>query len=503
MAFAVREVARQFRRPENLAFLPAITLAAYWLGGEHLLLLAALGLPLLFLAFGAFRFSLIDSIGAGRAVERDTLVVRLSAILREAQTEGRSTACMVLKLDDMGDLVERYGHAAHAEILNRCIERLQSALREGDVVARLEHDSFGIGLSPVRQADLEAVLQLAARLQSSLANPISLDAARLYVTASIGFCLSSRVPAPGGSAILEAAEIAADDALKNGPGAIRAYSAEMQRMRISRSEMRGEIESALDQGQIIPFFQPQVSTDTGEISGFEALARWKHPKRGLVPPADFLPLMERAGLSERLSETILFQSLTALTAWDAAEQHVPHVAVNFSREQLRNPRLTDQLRWELDRFGLTPDRICVEILETVVAETDNDVIVHNIAALSKMGCGIDLDDFGTGHASIANIRRFAVRRIKIDRSFVTQVDTDQAQQRMVAAILSMAERLGLESLAEGVETAGEHTMLAQLGCGYIQGFGLARPMPFEETVAWMQSYRARLTDHPRIGRHAV
>jgi EAL domain-containing protein (putative c-di-GMP-specific phosphodiesterase class I) len=138
----------------------------------------------------------------------------------------------------------------------------------------------------------------------------------------------------------------------------------------------------------------------------------------------------------------------------------------------------------------------------VVAETGNDVIVSNISALARMGCGIDLDDFGTGHASITSIRRFAVRRIKIDRSFVTKVDEDRDQQKMVSAILSMAERLGLQTLAEGVETPGEHAMLAQLGCGDVQGFGIARPMPVDETMDWIERHRARPSAAPRISHRA-
>ncbi len=234
------------------------------------------------------------------------------------------------------------------------------------------------------------------------------------------------------------------------------------------------------------------------MTGFEALARWHHPERGLLGPAEFLPAIADCGLSERLSEVMLFHAMVALNRWDRAGLAVPVVGVNFSADELRNPRLPDKLRWELDRFDLTPDRLVVEILETVAAQTDNDVIVRNVAALAGMGCGIDLDDFGTGHTSIANLRRFAVRRLKIDRSFVARVDEDRDQQRMVAAVLSLAERLGLDTLAEGVETAGERAMLAQLGCGHLQGFGIARPMPFDETVDWMRRHAAWLAATPRI-----
>ena len=176
--------------------------------------------------------------------------------------------------------------------------------------------------------------------------------------------------------------------------------------------------------------------------------------------------------------------------------------MNFSKAELRSPRLADKLKWELDRFDLAPPRLTIEILETVVAESDNDVVVSNIAALAKLGCGIDLDDFGTGHASITSIRRFDVRRIKIDRSFVTRVDEDREQQKVVSAILSMAEQLGMATLAEGVETPGEHAMLCQLGCGDVQGFGIARPMPVEETMNWIARHLARKEGTPRIGHRA-
>ena len=162
--------------------------------------------------------------------------------------------------------------------------------------------------------------------------------------------------------------------------------------------------------------------------------------------------------------------------------------------------MLDKGKWELGRFDLTPNRLSVEVLETVVASNDDDMITRNINALSALGCQIDLDDFGTGHASISSIRRFSVSRIKIDRSFVAKVDKDRDQQRMVSAILTMAEQLDLDTLAEGVETGGEHAMLAQLGCRHVQGYGLGRPMPFAATLDWLHAHRAKLTRTPQIGR---
>lgn len=503
---ATRLVAAQLRRPELMVFLPALTLAAFWLGGEEVLILTALGAPLLFAIAGAFRFAdppfaaLPDALGG--VSMRSRIVALLDQIFHDAPVTGRTTACLVVLFDDAERLLDRHGRAAQTEILARSAERLCAALREGDAVARLEGGGFAIALSAVRRLDLETVVQLAARLQSALAVPVSVNAARLYVTCSVGFCLAARSPESTGQSLLDAAQVAADEALRNGPGAIRAFAPDMARTRADRDALRDALEQAMDEGQIRAHFQPQVSTDTGAITGFEALARWHHPERGLIAPGEFLPLLEDSGLTERLGEVILFNALTALSRWDKAGMAVPKVSVNFSASELRNPRLAEKLKWELDRFDLEPRRLCIEVLENVVAETENDVIVSNIAALARLGCGIDLDDFGTGHASITSIRRFAVQRIKIDRSFVACVDQDREQQKMVAAILSMADQLGLATLAEGVETPAEHAMLAQLGCRDVQGFGIARPMPVDETMGWITRHRAQQGAVPRIGQRA-
>lgn len=503
---AARWCAAQLRRPELMVFLPAATLAAFWLGGEEVLILTALGAPLIFAIAGAFRFgdlavaALADASAAPSV--RSHIIAILDQVFRDAPVSGRTTACLVVQFDEADVLLDRHGRAAQTEVLARSAERLCAALRDGDTVARLEGGGFAVALAAVRRLDLETVVQLAARLQAAVAVPTSVNATRLYTSCSIGFCLASRAPEAQGSALLDAAQIAADEALRNGPGAIRAFAPDMARRSADRDALREDLEQALDKGQIRAHFQPQVSTVTGAITGFEALARWHHPDRGLIAPAEFLPVLEDAGLSERLGEVMLYNALTALLQWDKAGMAVPMVSVNFSACELRNPRLAEKLKWELDRFNLEPQRLCIEVLENVVAETENDVIVSNIAALARLGCGIDLDDFGTGHASITSIRRFAVGRIKIDRSFVTHVDEDREQQKMLGAILSMAEQLGLGTLAEGVETAGEHAMLAQLGCGDVQGFGIAHPMPVEETVDWIISYRARQSVVPRIGQRA-
>ena len=496
LAIPLFRIAQRLRRPENLAFLPALTLGAFWLGGEAILILTALGLPLLYIMSGAFKVDARPPEGAAQDGEtglilREGLIGALDAIVAAAPHSGKTTACLVVHLDDMRDLAGQHGHAACAEVRRRTAERLGDMLRAGDLVARLSDESFAVALQPVARADLESVLQLAARLQQALAAPIVIDALRVHISASVGLCLASRLPDATGRSLVEAAEIAGQEALANGPGAVRAWSGALQRAHVARCSLREGVLDALEKGQIRPYFQPQICTESGSLSGFEALARWDHPERGKIPTAEFLPLIAEAGLSERLGEVMLYGTLTALSEWDAAGLNVPSVALNFTQVELANPNLPERLQWELDRFGLTPARLTVEVLETVLANAGDDMVVRNLTALSQMGCGLDLDDFGTGNASISAIRRFGVRRIKIDRSFVARLEEEPAQQQMVAAILSMAEQLGVDTLAEGVESSGSHALLAQLGCGHVQGFGIAKPMRFEITGAWITRHRAR------------
>jgi diguanylate cyclase (GGDEF)-like protein len=492
--------------PQILAFIPALTLGGYWFGGEGVLLFMAIIIPAM-LGLVSFFTPVSPSRAAIGPVDpittlplRETLITALDhAFCREPET-GLRTAAIALEIDGFSQYQDQFGAVAADSILLQVGQRIKGALREGDIAVRSEGAMFAVALAPAQRIDLESMIQIAARLQSAITKPLILDGLRIFLTASVGFCIPRRASEKSGLICLESAESALADAQGSGLGAIRAYSPQPRRKKIQRAGLVGEVAQALECGQIKPWFQPQLSTDTGEISGMEALARWEHPDRGVILPGAFLPGIAAAGLNERLSEIILFHSLTAMQKWARAKHLVPQVGVNFSGDELSNPHLCEKIRWELDRFDLAPSQLSIEVLETVIARSDNDMITRNIARLAELGCGIDLDDFGTGHASIANIRRFSVRRIKIDRSFVINVDTDRQQQQMLTAILEMAERLGVETLAEGVETAGEHTLLAQLGCGHVQGYNIAKPMCFADTLDWMKTYRAKLIEQTKIRR---
>ncbi|WP_299627967.1 bifunctional diguanylate cyclase/phosphodiesterase [uncultured Tateyamaria sp.] len=492
--------------PQMLAFLPAATLAAFWLGGEPALIALAVAVPFLWLLFGGVDASTrarLARIAQTGLVPADQFVPKAEVVHADAPASGKSSAIFTVELDQFAELQDRFEPAAVDKVLKAVGDRLVTVSRDRDTISRIGDSRFGICLGDVQHIDLESCLQMCSRMQSAIEEPIAIDGTSVYMSASIGFCLLARAPGADAQDWLNAALAALIEAQRRGPSTVRAYSSELQSRLKHRADLRDEVAAALEQGYIQPWFQPQISTDTGKVTGFEALARWIHPDRGAISPAEFLPAIEASGLLERLAEVMIYHSFTALKAWDSAGLHVPQVGVNFSGSELSNPRLIDKVRWELDRFDLTPDRLTVEILETVVTNTSDDTITRNINALTALGCHIDLDDFGTGNASIASIRRFGVGRIKIDRSFVMKADRDPEQQRMISAVLTMAERLGVETLGEGVETVGEHALLAQLGCDHVQGFGIARPMPFEKTLDWVRAHEAKLQDAPVIpGRRA-
>lgn len=501
----VLRVSRGLHRPLALALMPVCVMSAFALGGPMAMILVALTFPV------ALAVVLPPGMGASHSKTdpvtglalRDAIILTLDQALRHSARMGRATGAMMIEIDRYKLLEERHDRAAIERILRVTAERLDDTLRENDLAARLEGPTFAVALAPVRRLDLEAAIQLAGRIQRALSEPISVDSTNVYITASIGFSIASRLKGPTGDSVLQAATSAMIEAQRSGPSAIRSYSDAMRARIASRNSLSDEVAGALERGEIMAFFQPQISTKTGAITGFETLARWHHPERGLIPPIEFLPALEQAGLMDRLGEIMIYDALTALKNWDDKGFDIPRVSVNFSNEELCDPRLVDRIGWELDRFELTPDRFVVEVLETVVASHSEDVVIRNLSGLARLGCCLDLDDFGTGHASITNIRRFSIERIKIDRSFVTKIDADPEQQKMVAAILTMADRLGLDTLAEGVETAEEQAMLARLGCGHLQGFGIARPMPMQDTDQWIRAYRSRAETPVQLTRKAM
>lgn len=476
-----------------VALLPVLALATYWAWGEGALVGLAAALPPAVLAYGL----VLRRTAPLSASEQVTQ--RLDRTLSDIAAKGGATGCLVIQFDNAARLADRVGRTRQCEVLAASIARLRGALRPGDMLYPMENGSLAVALGATPRLDAEIMVRIAARLQLVAQQPMSLADGPTQVTCSIGFCHAQQLRKPGGRALLDAAQIAAEEAARHLPGAIRGYSDDLARARADRDALRASFSQAVDRGEIQAWFQPQLSTDSGEVSGLEALVRWQHPERGLLAPGSFLPAIEGSELMELLGQTMLAQSCAALEELDRRGLRVPTVAVNFSAQELRDPQLADRLHWTLDRYRLAPSRLTVEVLESVVAGDGDEVIAANISRIAAMGCGVDLDDFGTGNASITAIRRFALNRLKIDRSFVSGVDVNRDQEKLVTAILSLAERLGLETLAEGVETPAEHALLAQLGCGHVQGYVVAKPMPIGDLVRWLTAHRDRQRAAIRIG----
>lgn len=481
--------------PQILAFLPALTLAAYWVGGQTALLFMALIVPGLFAFGGLFGHRLP---GGSRNLDIDThlphrpaVVDTLDRCLPQATGKGRTVAAMAVKLDNFRDCVRDLDDDGKRRVLAGAADRIRSALRDGDRMARLDGARFVIALTDLRNADHAMLVRIAERMQKEITEPFGVDGIRVHLTLSVGFCLPSKLAATSGEAMVEAAEAALAAARSQGAGGIRGFDADMPKVPEGDKVAIEELSRAMEAGEIQPWFQPQISAGTGQIIGFEALARWDHPRRGLVLPADFLPLIEPAGLSRRLGEVVIYGAFSLLRKLDRAGFDIARVSVNFSHAELSAPDLADRIKWELDRFDLTPDRLAVEVLESALAK-DTSAVEHNLRALADLGCKIDLDDFGTGNTSIAGIRRFAIGRLKIDRSFVTRVDRDSEQASMVRAIQTMARQMELETIAEGVETAAEQATLCELGCDAVQGFVVGRPMAAEGVPAWIEAHQRKL-----------
>ncbi len=474
--------------PHLLAFVPLLSLAAFWIGGEVALYSVAVTLPIL-LALGGY-----SRIAAEYVTERDALtgltmrdgiVAWVDAALAQGNRSGHETGVIVLVIDDLNSIEERFGRSMYNTVVRESGQRISDLMRDDDLVARVG-EGFAVGLKKISPPETENLLQISRRIQSVFDEPFSDGPTRTYCSISLGIAAECHVKSPGGANLVAGSQRACELAAVSGPGSVRVYSPGLSSIKSSERDLAREISGALETGEIFAWFQPQLSTTGGKISGFEALARWEHPDRGILAPGSFLEDVERAGLSQRLAEVILKQALMAINAWDSAGFSVPTVSVNFSSDELRNPRLPDYVRWELDRHGIEPGRLVIEVLESVVAESNEDVILRTLVALSQIGCRIDLDDFGTGNTCFLNIRRFNVGRIKIDRSLVSRVDSDQEQHRMVSALLAFSEKLGIDALAEGVETKAEVAALDELGCKEIQGYVASRPMPFGETLLWLE-----------------
>ncbi|MGR3492408.1 MAG: putative bifunctional diguanylate cyclase/phosphodiesterase [Shimia sp.] len=486
----------------GLICVPLLILGAHAVWGDDGLLVMSLGSVMVLVLACVLRRpspSRDPNVIAAPATGEAGLADQLDRQFAEAPEGCSGALCLAVEIDETQALELRLGRTLFETAMDEFSARLQTAVRGSDTVARLAMSRFAVATFEMPSCDLETAIQVAGRVQRICDAPVTIGGRSVSLSCSVGFCMAQDAPTPTGAALIDAAQAALAEARHAGSEAIRAYSPELKRKRSTRDSLVADLSRALDAGDIRPWFQPQSDTRTGQLTGFEALARWHHAERGMVSPGEFLPALEEAGMMGKLSSAMLSQTLTALKAWDAAGHAVPSVGINFSQDDLANPKLCDRIAWELDRYGLSGNRLAIEVLESVVTTSSSDVISRNLSRLADLGCAIDLDDFGTGNSSIVTLRRFPVSRIKIDRSFVMKADRDEDQRRMLGVILHMAKELDLDTLAEGVETLGELAAMREMGCAQVQGYGIARPMPFDDTLSWLSARTAEGTPGAPMG----
>jgi len=403
----------------------------------------------------------------------------------QSQNQSPMLAVAFLDIDAFKPINDAHGHEAGDALLVAVAQRLKAALREGDWLARIGGDEFVAVLQGLHRAqDCEPLL---AELLSAVADPVMLAGAPTQVTASIGVTL---YPADGEDAdrLIRHADQAMYLAKQAGRNRYQRFNAAQASADQTLHEGLSRMRKALGQQELVLYYQPKVNMRSGEVTGAEALIRWQHPERGLLPPGAFLPMIENHALSVAVGEWVIASALAQMAAWQAAGLHLA-VSVNIGSLQLQQPGFVAGLGALLARHaGLPPRCLEMEILETSALQ-DIAQVSDVMQACQALGVRFALDDFGTGYSSLAYLKRLPAEQIKIDQSFVRDMLVDEEDLAIVKGVIGLAQAFGREVIAEGVETIAHGTLLLGLGCELAQGYGIARPMPAQELPGWVARWR--------------
>jgi diguanylate cyclase (GGDEF)-like protein/PAS domain S-box-containing protein len=406
---------------------------------------------------------------------------RLAAALVRANQNKQLLGLMFLDLDRFKEVNDSLGHAAGDELLQAAARRLQDAVRDGDTIARLGGDEFTVILEEV--TDIDQIETIAQRIQTSLSTPFLVQEREIFVTASIGIAVYPYTR-DGVEALVQAADVAMYCAKKSGRNTFEFYAPEMNAQAIERLDMERCLRRALERNELLLHYQPKVATQSGRIIGAEALLRWQSEELGLISPGTFIPLAEETGLIVPIGVWVLKTACAQAKAW--YDQGLPlSVSVNLSPRQFQQKTLAQSIRAALHETGLPAHLLELEITESMVMEHAEEATAV-LSELSALGVQLSVDDFGTGHSSLANLKRFPVHRLKIDQSFVRGLTTDASDAAIVRTIIAMARNLGLGVVAEGVETCDQLTALVDLGCDELQGFCLSKPVSADDFAHLLQ-----------------
>jgi diguanylate cyclase (GGDEF)-like protein len=437
-----------------------------------------------------FRFEAADPLT--ELANRRLLFDRLGhSLAGRARRKGYS-ALMLIDLDNFKSLNDTLGHDVGDLLLIEVARRLVSCVREGDTVARFGGDEFVVILEDLEGTDTAAVQaeSIALKIQNRLNQEYKLELGKLggpssmrnyYCTSSIGIVLFSDGPQCSED-LIKSADLAMYRAKSAGRNTLRFFDPQMQATVIARAALESDLRTAVARNQFVLFYQVQVNSENVVVSA-ETLVRWMHPRRGLVSPGDFIGLAEDIGLIIPLGKWVIHEACEQLVRWctDPVMSGIS-LAVNVSARQFHSRDFVDQVISVLDRTGANPQQLKLELTESLLV-TNLEEIVIKMNALKSLGISFSLDDFGTGYSSLAYLRSLPIDELKIDQSFVRDVLTDPNDAAIARTVLALGQSLGLEVIAEGVETAEHRDFLANNGCQLFQGYFFGRPMPSAELEA--------------------
>jgi diguanylate cyclase (GGDEF)-like protein len=418
---------------------------------------------------------------------RNALYERVRSVTGSVKVFGGFAGLLLIDLDRFKEVNDTLGHDHGDRLLQDVAERLRGSLRRGDTLARLGGDEFAVLLHDV--PDRAAAVELAARLLGALERPFVVRGVTVQLEASVGIAIC---PDHGCdvTALVQRADVAMYEA-KREQGHIRVYDAARDPNSPARLQRAGELRSALAAGELVLHYQPKVSVDGGGVTGVEALVRWQHPRDGLLSPAEFLLLAERGGMMGELTRWVIDEALRQVRAWQDAGIEMP-IAINLAAANILDAALPDAVADRLARWGVLGERLTCEISENTVmgdARRAQDVL----GRLRALGVRLSLDDYGTGHSSLAYLKRLPLDEVKIDRGFVAGIVGDGTDALIVRSTVDLARSLGLEVVAEGVEDADVLDRLRALRCHDAQGFLLSRPLPADALLEWLAGRRSAQT----------
>ncbi|QGZ59145.1 bifunctional diguanylate cyclase/phosphodiesterase [Paraburkholderia acidiphila] len=421
---------------------------------------------------------------------RTLLLDNLKDAITESARNGTSGALLFIDLDHFKTLNDTLGHDKGDLLLQEVAKRLAASIPAGDTVARVGGDEFVVVVGNLNPVACEAACQteaLGERILAVLGNPYRLDEIDYRSTASIGATVFKGFQASTDD-LMKQADLAMYKSKERGRNAVRLFDPDMQTVVVERAALEAALRDAIENEQFVLHYQMQIDRD--RVTGVEALVRWRHPARGLVYPADFIPVAEDTGLIAELGRWVLHAACTQLARW-AARPDTAHltIAVNVSVQQLHQPDFVESVRATLEQTGARADRLKLELTESVLVDNVQEII-EKMEALKADGIVFALDDFGTGYSSLAYLKRLPLDQLKIDRSFVRDVLVDPNDAVIARTIVALAHSLGLGVIAEGVETEEQRAFLASAGCYAFQGYLFCRPIPVEEFEAALRGLEA-------------